>query len=222
MGLHSSRAMGGAGGRVNASRSSSIDSDSSALGLFGGGGGACAFQIPGYRTVELMPTAQQRQTLQKWFGVVRWTHNRAVDALRLDPSASATCLRAAVAESEAEHEWAAAVPLAIRDATVAQLVGALHLAKRSAEVAAAATGEVVAAEPIGTAAQNKALKYRTRKDRLEQVVLRADGFQYGIPYPDYFGYAPLATSAPIPDRLQTDAILVRSTERFYLCIPESR
>ena len=65
MGLHSSRAMGGAGGRVNASRSSSIDSDSSALGLFGGGGGACAFQIPGYRTVELMPTAQQRQTLQK-------------------------------------------------------------------------------------------------------------------------------------------------------------
>lgn len=46
-------------------------------------------------------------------------------------------------------------------------------------------------------------------------------FQYGIPYPDYFGYAPLASSAPIPDRLPSDAILVRSTERFYLCIPDS-
>lgn len=93
----------------------------------------------------------------------------------MDPSASASTLRGIVAEAEAEHEWAAAVPLAIRDATVAQLVGALHLAQRSAEVAAAATGESVMAEPIGTAAQNKALKYRTRKDRLEQVVLRADG-----------------------------------------------
>lgn len=111
----------------------------------------------------------------QWFGVVRWIHNRAVDALRVDPTASATSLRAAVAESESEHEWAAAVPLAIRDATVAQLVGALHLAQRSAEVAAAATGEAVVVEPIGTAAQNKALKYRTRKDRLEQIVLRADG-----------------------------------------------
>lgn len=114
-------------------------------------------------------------TIIQWFGVVRWTHNRAVDALRVDPSASASELRAAVAKAEAEHEWAAAVPLAIRDATVAQLVGALHLAQRSAEVAAAATGESVIAEPIGTAAQNKALKYRTRKDRLEQVVLRAEG-----------------------------------------------
>ncbi|CAM9763571.1 unnamed protein product, partial [Hapterophycus canaliculatus] len=160
-------------------------------------------------------------TLPQWFGVVRWIHNRAVDALRVDSTASATSLRAAVAKSESEHEWAAAVPLAIRDATVAQLVGALHLAQRSAEVAAAATGEAVALEPIGTAAQNKALKYRTRKDRLEQIVLRADGFQYGIPYPDYFGYAPLASSAPIPDRLPSDAILVRSTERFYLCIPDS-
>lgn len=98
-----------------------------------------------------------------------------MDALRVDSTASATSLRAAVAESESEHEWASAVPLAIRDATVAQLVGALHLAQRSAEVAAAATGEAVTAEPLGTAAQNKALKYRTRKDRLEQIVLRADG-----------------------------------------------
>lgn len=107
--------------------------------------------------------------------MVRWTHNRAVDALRVDPSATATSLRAAVAQAEADHDWAAAVPLAIRDATVAQLVGALHLAQRSAEVAAAATGESVAVEPIGTAAVNSALKYRTRKDRLEHVVLRADG-----------------------------------------------
>lgn len=60
-------------------------------------------------------------------------------------------------------------------ATVAQLVGALHQAQRSAEVTAAATGESVAVEPIGTAAINSALKYRTRKDRLEHVVLRADG-----------------------------------------------
>eukprot|EP00903_Cladosiphon_okamuranus_P015374 g14200.t1 len=222
------------GARAGTSRSSSVESDSSsALGLYGGigvssssaaggvVGAPCAFQISGYRTVELLPTAQQRQTLQKWFGVVRWIHNRAVDALRVDSTASATKLRATVAESESEHEWAAAVPLAIRDATVAQLVGALHLAQRSAEVAAAATGEAVMAEPIGTAAQNKALKYRTRKDRLEQIVLRADGFQYGIPYPDYFGYAPLAASAPIPERLPSDAILVRSTERFYLCIPDS-
>ncbi len=46
-------------------------------------------------------------------------------------------------------------------------------------------------------------------------------FQYGIPYPDYFGYAPLACSAPIPNRLPSDAILVRSTERFYLCVPDA-
>lgn len=46
-------------------------------------------------------------------------------------------------------------------------------------------------------------------------------FQYGIPYPDYFGYAPLASSVPIPDRLPSDAILVRSTERFYLCIRDT-
>lgn len=59
--------------------------------------------------------------------------------------------------------------------TVAQLVNALQVAQRSAEVAAAATGESVAVEPIGTAAVNTALKYRTRKDRLEHVVLRADG-----------------------------------------------
>lgn len=52
---------------------------------------------------------------QQWFGVVRWTHNRAVDALRADPGLTATSLRAAVAEAEADHDWAAAVPLAIRD-----------------------------------------------------------------------------------------------------------
>lgn len=98
-----------------------------------------------------------------------------MDALRADPGATATSLRTAVAQAEAEHDWAAAVPLSIRDATVAQLVGALHLAQRSAEVAAAATGESVAMEPIGTAAVNSALKYRTRKDRLEHVVLRAGG-----------------------------------------------
>ncbi|CAM9677928.1 unnamed protein product [Ectocarpus fasciculatus] len=234
---HSQSLLAAMGARSGTSRSSSVESDTSpALSLYGGAsggggggvgggvgvvGGPCAFQISGYRTLELLPTAQQRQTLQKWFGVVRWIHNRAVDALRVDSSVSATSLRAAVAESESEHEWAAAVPLAIRDATVAQLVGALHLAQRSAEVAAAATGEAVMAEPLGTGAQNKALKYRTRKDRLEQIVLRADGFQYGIPYPDYFGYAPLASSVPIPDRLPSDAILVRSTERFYLCIRDT-
>ena len=68
------------GARAGTSRSSSVESDSSsALGLYGGigGGGSssvgggggvggpCAFQISGYRTVELLPTAQQRQTLQK-------------------------------------------------------------------------------------------------------------------------------------------------------------
>lgn len=56
------------GSRSVTSRSSSVDSESSALGLYGSGStavGASAFQIAGYRTVELLPTAQQRQTLQK-------------------------------------------------------------------------------------------------------------------------------------------------------------
>ncbi|CAM9172461.1 unnamed protein product [Ectocarpus sp. 13 AM-2016] len=231
---HSQSLLATMGTRSGTSRSSSVESDTSpALSLYGGaggggggggGGGPCAFQISGYRTLELLPTAQQRQTLQKWFGVVRWIHNRAVDALRVDSSVSATSLRAAVAESESEHEWAAAVPLAIRDATVAQLVGALHLAQRSAEVAAAATGEAVMAEPLGTAAQNKALKYRTRKDRLEQIVLRADGLR-GCCCNERRGFLLVASSfhvcLPIPDRLPSDAILVRSTERFYLCIREA-
>ncbi|CAM9407166.1 unnamed protein product [Discosporangium mesarthrocarpum] len=154
----------------------------------------------GHRTIELLPTDEQRQTLQKWFGVVRWTHNRAVDALRRDPEASKSSLWAAVAAAESDHSWVSAVPRAVRDDTVGELWAT-----------AAACGRV----------NEDALKYRTRKDRLEKVIIRASGFLGGVPYPEYFGRTPLAASELLPDRLPGDAILVRNCERFFLCVPNS-
>ncbi|CAM9772184.1 unnamed protein product [Choristocarpus tenellus] len=154
----------------------------------------------GKRTIELLPTDEQRQTLQKWFGVVRWTHNRAVDALRRDPYASKGSLWAAVAAAESDHAWVSAVPRAVRDDTVRELVEQFNALPRRGGV-------------------EDGLKYRTRKDRLERVVVRASGYYGGIPYPDYFGRTPLAASEILPERLSGDGVLVRSCERFFLCIP---
>src|SRR5690349_722658 len=36
--------------------------------------------------LRISPTKQQQELLRKWMGTVRWTYNRAVDAISKDPS----------------------------------------------------------------------------------------------------------------------------------------
>jgi putative transposase len=164
--------------------------------------------------LRVYPTHEQKQLLNQWFGVCRWTYNQCAHAInekriRLNKKE----LRAAFLNNtnfETVNTWVKDVPYDIRDEAMNDALKAVkaHKAKKK---------------------ENQTtfnLKYRSRRDPTQSVVVlekhwnhHKTGVYSPIFAPDKLkchekGYSPLPAKLPHDSRLLRD-----KNKRYFLCMP---
>ena len=161
------------------------------------------------RKIRVYPTRAQKEKLQKWFGVTRWTYNQCVSAHR-DKTERATKknLRALTVNDAAltAQPWAKEVPYDIRDGGMLDFLKALESNRAKVR-----KGNL----------KNFSLGYRSIKDPQQNIVVAKKHWIHkrGI-YSDVFGPGVLRSSEPLPLELEHDVRLVKDRlGKYYLCLP---
>ena len=158
--------------------------------------------------IRLYPTPDQKKKLMKWFGTVRWTYNRCVEAIqKKEVKINRKALRELTvnrAALETRFSWALEVPYDVRDAGMIDAVKAIksNLAKK-----------------VRTKFQ---LKFRSLKDPQQSLVIHHKhwGRKRGD-YSDLMGPGKIRAAEPLPNKLGYDSRLIRTRlGHYYLCIPQ--
>lgn len=156
--------------------------------------------------IKLIPTVDQRKTLNHWFNTARWTYNQTVQAIRDDTPKTKGALREKCVHNrifQSENNWVLQTPYEIRD-------GAMN--------------DVLLAYKTNFAAKRKkfVVNFKSRKAASDSIVIGSRQWRKGgIPFPSFFGKSPLRSAEPIPENLDYDCRLQRtSTGNFFLCIPK--
>jgi putative transposase len=161
------------------------------------------------KKIRLYPSRHQKKKLQSWFGVVRWTYNRCVAALKnnlVQPTKKA--LRAFTVNDNSLNEfpWAKEVPYDIRDES-----GMTDVLK--------AIGSNKAKIQKGTLKKFD-LAFRSAKAPQQSIVVQKKHWKHKKgKYSDVFGASVLKSSEKLPENLQHDSRLVKDNlGHYYLCL----
>jgi putative transposase len=165
--------------------------------------------------VKMYPTAEQRITLRKWLGTVRWIYNAALVAVRdkVVPL-NITLLRQRFVNEDSvtvqENPWMKEVPYDVRDDALRDLLKAFWSNMEKKKLNPQHTFE---------------LKFRTRKDRSETFTLHAKHWRNGEFYPKSFGrhVVKYAERLPQAEKMVYDMRVQRTRlGDYYLCVPQPR
>lgn len=105
--------------------------------------------------IKLNPNTEQRTKLNKWFGVVRWTYNQCLEAVKNGKKMELSELRPLFLNKEglADKDWVLEVPYDVRDGALMDLVKNYN-------------SNVTKDVPVFD------LKFRTKKDKQQSFELR--------------------------------------------------
>lgn len=156
---------------------------------------------------RLYPTNEQKQLLQKWFGVVRWTYNKCLDAIRdLKKKRSKKELRAYCLNKEAfgredmkPFQWSLDVPYDIRDEAMNDVLKAYksNLAKGG----------------------NFQIQFRSKKDKQQSISILNK--HWGRKKGTFSFLRTMKSAEPLPEVLFYDSRLLKTrTGHYYLCVPK--
>jgi putative transposase len=167
------------------------------------------------RKICLYPNERQKEVLRRWFGTVRWTYNRCVEAVKKGMvKATKKDLRAYTLNKEAleggEFAWALETPYDVRDEAMNDLLKAYksNFARRKKK-----------------ADHKFVVHFRSRKRcSSESIVIHAKHWSQrheGVFHVKSFGEEALRSAEPIPDEArQYDCRLQRTKlGDYYLCVP---
>lgn len=152
-----------------------------------------------------MPNTTQKKTLSTWFNTARWTYNQTVQAIKDGCPKTKQAIREKCIHNnlfEANNRWVRDTPYEIRDS---------------------AMNDVLLAYKTNFAAKKQKfeIKFKSKKATSDSIVIGSRQWHKGgIPFPRFFGSIPLKAVEPIPDKLDYDCRLQRtSSGNYYLCIP---
>jgi putative transposase len=173
------------------------------------------------RRVRVFPTTEQKVTLRKWLGAVRWTYNQAVDHInriqgyRLPSwTVFAKDMRARFANEQAlkgkkKREWALKTPFDVRDGALQDLYKGI-----SSNI------KKLVKTPV---AQRRPFRMKRRKDEEQSLVVHAK--HWGVydrgAFASVFSSTAMVAAEPLPDTLDYDGrLVVDRTGRWYMCFQE--
>jgi putative transposase len=156
--------------------------------------------------IRLYPNEEQKQTLLKWIGCVRWTYNKVVDAIEKDKiprtkkALRAKCVNTELFNTE-DTKWILNTPYDMRDE------GMNDVLKAYTSNFAKDTGK------------SFEIKYRSKKDKQQSVVIHS---KYWKCKRGHYAFLHEVKSAePLPTNLDYDSRLIRTRlGEYYLCIPK--
>jgi len=156
--------------------------------------------------IKLLPSTDQKKTLTRWFNTARWTYNQTVQAIRDGTPRTKGAIREKCVHNslfEETNKWVRETPYEIRDSAMNDVL----LAYKTS---------------IAAKRQKFTVNFKSRKASSDSIVIGSRQWRKGgIPFPSFFGKTPLKTAEPIPDQLDYDCRLQRtSSGNYYLCIPK--
>jgi putative transposase len=171
------------------------------------------------RKIRLYPNSHQRQLLRSWFGTARWTYNRALDLVHLNPnlrfdktSLSQRCVNRDVFQNTG-LAWILETPAAIRQAAAFDLLDAHKSALARYRSELQQHGQ---AHPFE-------MSYRSKKDSSQSIVINHRDIRVmgkSCRFFPHFLPGSIATTQSIPP-INHDCHLqwLPKLNHFYLCIP---
>lgn len=167
------------------------------------------------RMIRLYPNRKQWHTVRKWLGTARWTYNRGVEWCRKNGATTKTKLRHAIIAKELyvkENTWVTETPYEIRDGAMLDVLKAYksNFAKQK-------KARLQNRDP-----HKFKLKFRSRRDYSESIVLRASKtFEFRSSEEKAF-FDRVRSAEPLPDVLLYDCRLVRNQRGLWLQVPQPR
>lgn len=156
--------------------------------------------------IRLYPNEEQKQTLLKWIGTVRWTYNKVVDAIEKDKiprtkkALRAKCINTELFNIE-DMKWILGTPYDMRDE------GMNDVLKAYTSNFAKDTGK-----PFE-------IKYRSKKDKQQSVVIHSKYWKCKKGH--YAFLHEIESAEPLPTSLEYDSRLIRTRlGEYYICIPK--
>ena len=160
------------------------------------------------KKIRIYPTKKQEETLKKWFGVVRWTYNQCLDAVknkhikRNMKHLREYCLNKTAFEKEElkKCKWVLDVPFDVRDEAMRDLLKAYKT-------------------NFAKGIKQFEVKFRSKKVAQEAIVIHSKHFKHKKgEYADVLNL--MKSSEPIPCPILYDTRLIRTRlNHYYLCIP---
>jgi putative transposase len=152
------------------------------------------------KKIRIYPTALQKQTLRRWFGIARRAYNATVELLRR-PGSRANWKKIKTGIIVALPSWAAEAPYQVRSVAVRDACRAVSAAKRKFKA--------------GQGLQR--VSFRTRKNPIQSCFIPKDALTCGGIYPTMTGGSVL-WSEKLPKE-HGDSRLVCHGGRWYVSVP---
>lgn len=163
------------------------------------------------RKIELQPTPEQKNILDRWFGCARNTYNMALRLIegKVCP-VNQRALRDQCVTNDlfkgTDQAWRLETPYAIRDEAVADLVKAFKASWASDR------------------SNGFKIKPKRKKATSDSIVIGSRKWKSaGVFFPKFIGKTPIKAREPLPDKLDYDTRLQRTRlGKYYLCVLSPR
>ena len=178
--------------------------------------GASTFNLPpsaasgtvetGFKTrkIRLSPTKEQKQILNNWFHIARWTYNQCLNAIKTGTDRDMKTLREKCINNGLfkDTPWVLKTPYDIRDEAMRDLLKAYNTnfaAKR----------------------QQFDMKFKSKKAPSDSITILSKHYKSkGVFFPRFWGKEPIKAREELPEKLEYDSRIVRTRlGHFYFCIP---
>lgn len=167
------------------------------------------------RKIRLFPTTEQKQKLKQATGTARWIYNRCL-FMCLEASKAGLKLpdikqlRAHIVSNgnfAHENQWALQTPYEIRDQAAIELLNAYksNFAKRRLN-------------PFHTFD----LRFRKKRANYGAIKVVAKHWNNQTFYPKIWGFGPLRSAEPIPDKLPADTSITLENGNYYLIVVDRK
>lgn len=165
--------------------------------------------------IRLYPNRKQWRTVRQWFGAARRTYNKGVEHYRLTGGKiTKTKLRRATVNNHnyaEENTWMLDTPYEIRDGAMLDV----HKAYKSN------CAKQDKAREEGREVHKFKLKFRSRRDYSESIVIRARSNAEFWSTKEKKFFDKVRSAEPLPDVLLYDCRLVRNQRGLWLMVPRA-